>query len=402
MTVAGLIGGAGRVGRLGVMQAAWPLHESTLWYAFGGATLADGIVRGPTPSVTRNDVAWQTNEDGTVTQVAANVARPNHWLTGATKGGLLLEGTRTGSGLWSRDLTNAAWVKSASMAAAKDATGVDGVANSASTLTSSAATQTCLQTVTKSSASHAFGPYIKRKTGTGTVEVTVNGGTNWQDVTSSLSTTSWYRASEIRTVANPQFGFRLTTSGDEIEVDFAGMETGAFVSSPMLTEGSTFTRPDELIETTDVSWLTQGVGTIIFEVAHEANTTDTGFRRPFQLDDGTNNNRIAAFVRRSTSLLGGDVVNGGAGQFFSNNSFAYTGGRSVVAMAYATNDCQISLDGTTNNPDTSATIPTGLGSLKLGSSEGAGGDYLFGVLHGLANVPRRVTNLSAITARDGF
>ena len=74
------------------------------------------------------------------TGFAPNVAR-------RTDRGLLIEETRTNVVLHNRDLTNAAWVKT-NMTAVKDQTGVDGVANSASKITATAANATVLQTIT--------------------------------------------------------------------------------------------------------------------------------------------------------------------------------------------------------------------------------------------------------------
>jgi len=135
----------------------------------------------------------------------------------------LIEGASQNDALHARDLTNAAWIKT-NCTAAKDATGLDGVTSTASTLTATGANATCLQTVTKASAENTVSFDIKRKTGTGTVEITLDNGATWVDITASLSTSAWFRADTTQTLANPIIGIRLVTSGDEVEVDYAQLE----------------------------------------------------------------------------------------------------------------------------------------------------------------------------------
>ena len=55
---------------------------------------------------------------------------------------ILLEGSRTNSVLWSRDLTNAAWSQAGTGTNAQNAVGLDGTANSATTVSDTDATQT--------------------------------------------------------------------------------------------------------------------------------------------------------------------------------------------------------------------------------------------------------------------
>lgn len=147
--------------------------------------------------------------------------------------------------LWSRDLTNAAWTKS-NVTAAKTATGVDGVSNSATTLTATAGNGTCLQAITSSSSARRTSAFVKRRTGSGTINMTHDNGTTWTAVT---VTGSWTRV-EIpsQTLANPTIGFRLVTSGDEIDVDIVQHETGAVVTGPIVTTSVTASRVVETVE----------------------------------------------------------------------------------------------------------------------------------------------------------
>lgn len=136
--------------------------------------------------------------------------------------GLFVEQGYTQTLLWNRDLTNAAWTKS-NVTAAKTVTGADNVANSASSITATAANGTILQALTLASSQNVVGAWIKRITGTGTLEMTMNGGTTWVSVTSQLvgGFNGFARVSiPVQTVTNPSVGFRIGTSGDAFGIDF--------------------------------------------------------------------------------------------------------------------------------------------------------------------------------------
>jgi hypothetical protein len=70
--------------------------------------------------------------------------------------GLLVEEARVNLAIWGRDLTNAAWTKT-NMTTAKTATGADGSANGATTLTATAGNATVLQSITSASAARIHG-----------------------------------------------------------------------------------------------------------------------------------------------------------------------------------------------------------------------------------------------------
>jgi pSer/pThr/pTyr-binding forkhead associated (FHA) protein len=134
--------------------------------------------------------------------------------------------------LYSEEFDNAAWSKTNITVTANSTAAPDGN-TTADTLTASAGNGTCLQTVTASSSDYIHGIWLKRKTGTGDIDLTVDGGSTWE--TKSI-TTSWvfYEVTE-QTVSNPQFGVRIVTSGDEVYV-WGGMccqrdECGPYVKT---------------------------------------------------------------------------------------------------------------------------------------------------------------------------
>jgi hypothetical protein len=121
--------------------------------------------------------------------------------------------------LHSRDLSNAAWSTKTNITAAKTATGLDGIANTATTLTATAADAIILQPITLASAARCASAYVKRRTGTGTISFTQDGGGSWTDITAQINGSTWSRVQITATLANPSVGFKISTSGDAIDVD---------------------------------------------------------------------------------------------------------------------------------------------------------------------------------------
>jgi len=123
------------------------------------------------------------------------------------------------------------------------ATGIDNVANSASRLTAAANDATIMQLLTAATGTRTLSAYIKRISGSGTISLTRNGGTNWTDITSSLVTDSWVLVQMTSDVgANPTVGIKMGTSGDVIDVDCVQDENGAWRTSPILTTTAAVTR----------------------------------------------------------------------------------------------------------------------------------------------------------------
>jgi hypothetical protein len=157
--------------------------------------------------------------------------------------GLLIEGEGHNYLLQTRDLTSG-WTTS-SLTPALDATGLDGVTNSCSSLTASAAGATIMQSYTGTA--YTFYARVKRKTGTGNVYITVDNGTTWVDITSNLSTSSWYLYKvENTTMTNPTVGFKIDASSDAIIVDTIQLEEKPFATSYIPTTDTTVTRSADI------------------------------------------------------------------------------------------------------------------------------------------------------------
>lgn len=162
--------------------------------------------------------------------------------------GLYVEGSRTNRLLHNRDLTQAAWVAT-SCTVSRNQPGADwdGTANTGSLITATAGGGTVLQAITLASSTVISSGFVRRGSGTGTVEITQDGGASYSNITSQLGTGSYVRVNTgAATVTNPQVGFRLGTSGDSIVVDFMQCEQAATVSSPIVTTTTTRGRGSEM------------------------------------------------------------------------------------------------------------------------------------------------------------
>lgn len=198
-----------------------------------------------TPTFTRAGSAIYLSNSGILNTAATNVLRTT-WFDTNNDGildapAMWIEINATNLALWSRDLSNAAWVKT-NATAAKTQIGVDGASNSASLVTATAGNGTVLQSITSASATRAFSAFVKRVSGTGVVNMTMDNGSTW----TAISVTNRYQRFTIPTqlLTNPTCGFRLVTNGDAIAVDYTQLETTAIgaMTSPILTTSASASR----------------------------------------------------------------------------------------------------------------------------------------------------------------
>jgi hypothetical protein len=207
------------------------------------------------------------------------------------------EGTRTNYCLWNRDLTNAAWT-ALNCTATKDQTGIDGVANSATRLTVTVELGTCLQSITRSSAQRITSCWIKRITGSGTVEMTQDNGATWTPVT---VTGNWALVSiPAATAANPIIGFRLSILNDEIAVDYVQHEEAAFFSSSIATTTAAVTRNGDILNYPTAGNFFDSLGSAYAEYEH----LSWGVHGVAQVVGATNGIRGVIIPRTNTTRCG--------------------------------------------------------------------------------------------------
>jgi hypothetical protein len=137
-----------------------------------------------------------------------------------------------------RDMTDPSWV-AVGITPTLTATGIDGVPNSATTLTCTAPNGTILQTLVAAASSRTNSAFIRRRTGSGAI--LLKQGTATLDITASLSSVIFTRPQLNDNELNVAYGLQMATSGDQIDVDFNQFEPLAatdFATSPMASAGA--------------------------------------------------------------------------------------------------------------------------------------------------------------------
>lgn len=309
--------------------------------------------------------------------------------------GLLIEGSRTNLGLWSNDLTNAAWVKT-NATAALTSIGPDGVANSATRLTATAGNGTALQTVVSASATRANTVWLKRATGTGNIDMTVDNGVTW---TTKTLTTSWARYEITQAaVTNPVFGLRIVTSGDAIDVYGEQLESATFGSSLIPTTTVGVTRAADVAVRTTGGEISQSAGSLYVEFDVNDATLATG-KVAVDISDNTLNNLIWGYMSAS-KLFTLAVTTGGVGQASESVAGALVANTNYKgAGAWASNEAVGFLGGAKSAGDVGVTLPTTT-KMNVGGTQGIAASALFGHIRRLDYWPERKSDafLQQVTA----
>jgi hypothetical protein len=274
------------------------------------------------------------------------------------------------------------------------ATGPDGAANSATTVTATAGNATVLQAVTATSTSRISSVYIKRRTGTGTVEITQNNGVTWTAVT---VTAGWTRVSvPAATVLNPTVGLRIVTSGDAVDVAFFQCEAGfaSVATSVIPTSASQVTRTRDIALVTGanfLSWYNQTEGSML---AVFSSFLPSGDGTIYTVSNGTSAQRwdatmasTAFFHRLNVSTAQAAITVSG---YAPNTIFK-------SAFGIKLNSVQAAVNGVLGTEDTLADIPT-VNRLNIGSNATSAAQ-LTGHIRSLTYYPTRLTNaeLQALT-----
>lgn len=153
----------------------------------------------------------------------------------SVKTGLRISPPQTELCLWNRDFTNAVWTKT-TLTALKDQTGLDGVANSCSSLTVGAsATGTVTQAITDAvSSRRSTAVWIKLISGSATVNITRNGGTTWTSLGAIPASFSQIPLNDTLTptaTTNPTVGLQIIAGAGGAVVAVDGFAHRQSVSS---------------------------------------------------------------------------------------------------------------------------------------------------------------------------
>ena len=346
-------------------------------------------VFGTTPTFTRATTAWTRASASSIgwREVASGVPRSYYSTTAYL--GYLAEGARTNSALWARDITNAVWVP-VDITPAKDQIGIDGVANSASSITATGANGTILQTLVLTATSRTYSVFIKRLSGVGAIELTQDG----LAFTAVTVTSEYTQVSLNASVLNPIIGIRIVDSGDSVAVDMNQEEAGAFASTPIPTTTAAVARNADVLTYPTTGWLNAAAGTFMLE-ARSIIPVGTD-HKPLQIDDGTANERIQ-FPLTSADAAVFIVNDGGVAQASINTGTVTQNVSYKVSGAYEANNFAAVLDGGTVGTDTSGTIPT-VTTMRV--SDVLNGVPFFGPIRRVAYYAARLANatLQGLTA----
>jgi hypothetical protein len=307
-----------------------------------------------TPTFTRATTAWTKLSSGLWASVASGQARSFYEGLDTTVGayqGFLAEGARTNLCLQARDLTTT-WTL-LNTTSAKDQVGIDGVTNSASSLTCTVNGGSCLQTITEAATDSVLSLFIKRITGTGTI--TIQQGASTSDITAQINSSTYTQVSLDATVLNPAIGIVMGSSGDVIAVDMVQFENGAFATTPIPTTTIAVPRNADLL-TYPVTGISQTTGTI-FATISPVLTTGVATKIFVCIDDGTANERLDIDIA-SNALVAYNVIDGGVAQASMTNGGATTlGVPTKVTAVYTVNDFALSAAGNAVSTDAAGTVP---------------------------------------------
>lgn len=179
--------------------------------------------------------------------------------------GYLCEPQITNRLLYSEDFSNAAWVKTNVTVTANSTAAPDG-ATTADTLTATAANGTVIQDLgVVASAKKTGSLWLKRKTGSGNIQLTMDGGTGWTTVAVGAD---WTRFPITQTLADEDFGVRIVTSGDEVyawggQIEQAdGWSGGAWMTTYVPTTSAAVQRKGDALTFPTTGNISLAAGTI--------------------------------------------------------------------------------------------------------------------------------------------
>lgn len=285
-----------------------------------------------------------------------------------------------------RDMTNAAWV-AVNITPLKNATGIDGVVNSASTLTATGAAATILQTLVAAGTSRTYSCFMRRKTGTGTI--LIQQGVTTLDVTALINVTTYTLVQLNANVLNSAFGILINTSGDEIEVDCNQFEAGASATTPIVAGG---TRNADRLSYTDASLYNSTAGALYAKYSPINNITGAVI---VELSDNSSANRNLIFRASGGGSQMTNLVSSGGGTVasysVSTENALQTFSKGVCA--FQVNDFAACINAGTIGSDVAGALPIASTKLSIaGDFTGSAAAYLNGVINQVNVYTTRPTN----------
>lgn len=242
--------------------------------------------------------ATRVASNGIIETMATDVPRLDYYDGGCPS--LLLEPQSTNLAQYSEDFSNAVWTKTNATISTNSTIAPDGT-STADTLTATSNSGQIQQVYSGSSATeYVVSFWIKRKTGSGVVNIRSVENTN----TPVSITNEWTKISLATTSTSTtiRIGINLATSGDEVYIWGGQLEQRGNATSyiPNLTTGSSTRVAETLSKTGLGSYIDSTKGTVFCEF--KANATDSVLRE-INLSDGSFNNTLRlSYVGDSDTL----------------------------------------------------------------------------------------------------
>lgn len=327
-------------------------------------------------TATRAGVATFTDANGLIASASPNTVRVDY-VDGVPM--ILVEPSSVNLVTYSEDFSQ--WTSSNSTVNSGQITSPDGTLNGSSLqINSGGLLYVTLSSSHSIGASATFSCFVKSLS----QKLTWGGATaNGTDVYSYEDLgNGWYRQSLTRTFSatgsiQPMFT-EAQAGSDLFYIWGAQLETGSVATSYIPTAGSAVTRAkdDLVISGSDFTdFYNQSEGTFYVE-----SITNRADGQPFILSadnsaDSSENNTIVVYYSDTTTTTGFIKTSGSIQAILAIGSRPSAGALSRTSLSYKTNDIEGSVDGGSVASDTSATIPTTINRLSIGTRLTLEDDY---------------------------
>jgi len=334
----------------------------------------------------------QLEESTTASSFVENTTGSPKFITGATFGPrvpmILVEPSATNLIPYSEDFSQSAWSKN-NVTLSSGFSAPDGSMN-ASKLEANATDSSLQNTFTVASGT-TYSVSFYLKTISGSLETAIGLGSpgfpqnegeggRYKNIT---VTDEWQRftltsTADANAATGISFGgFSSFSTGEEVYIWGAQLETG-IATSYIPTSGSTAQRAkDDLVISGSAftDFYNQSEGTFYVE-----SITNRADGQPFILSadnsaDSSENNTIVVYYSDTTTTTGFIKTSGSIQAILAIGSRPSAGALSRTSLSYKTNDIEGSVDGGSVASDTSATIPTTINRLSIGTRLTLEDDY---------------------------
>lgn len=300
-----------------------PLRASILEWLYEGDGIVPRIAEDYTAVFTRASTDWCEDVSGVLQSVAVDI--PCFEYIAGTYVGYSQEPQRQNIALYSQEFNQGGTWAATNVTVATNSIAAPDAATTAETLTATAGNATVLQAITSAQADRVFSLYIKRKTGTGNIDLTVDNGGSWATV---VVTSSWVRHTITQAiVTDPTIGIRIVTDTDAIYVWQSDCEIGSAETS--------------IIPTT-IAAVTRAVDDLQLPVADGVNFRNSAGMLfagvTFGLGDAHPASAAALIALRTSSfsILRWHTTDGIISSWDGANQVSYDGGSFVAGTTYET------------------------------------------------------------------